>query len=267
MEKIKRRFTSVMVMHFIRLGYRSALFLLFLGIYIAWRMNEEMHLGLDMRIRTIVLGIIWVVFMFEMMLRLFPSDFESPGSQKQFRRNFIAGEGEIDIPDNNATMLVAFTWVGLNIIFGALYMTHIFDEGIMILLACAFAVCDMICILFFCTFQTWFLKNKCCGSCRIYNWDYAMMFTPLFFVKTPYTWSLFFMSLILLLRWEIVFYLHPERFSEKSNQYLSCSNCNEKLCGYKTQLHRLWKSISAVYCLFFRHDILQIMKYSWRHYT
>lgn len=274
MKKHKRRFTSVMVWHFIRLGYRSALFLLFLGIYVTWRMNEEMHLGLDMRIRPIVLGIIWIVFMVEMMLRLFPSRFESPGSQKQFYRNFVPAEqiqdgpvpveqmsaeqkpdekaqakqvpvvrGKIDIPDNNATMLVAFMWVGLNLIFGALYMAHILDDGIMILLACAFAVCDMICILFFCPFQTWFLKNKCCGSCRIYNWDYAMMFTPLFFVKTPYTWSLFFMSILLLLRWEIVFYLHPERFSEKSNAYLACENCTEKLCGYKTQLHSLWKKM------------------------
>ena len=246
--KKRSKFTSVMVWHFVRLGYRAGLFLLFLGIYVAWRMNEEMHLGMDMRIRPIVLGIIWIVFMVEMMMRLFPTRFESPGSQKQFRRNYmptdnIAANGRIEIPDNNGTMLVAFMWVGLNLIFGALYMAHILDDGIMILLACAFAVCDMICILFFCPFQTWFLKNKCCGSCRIYNWDYAMMFTPLFFVKTPYTWSLFFMSILLLLRWEIVFYLHPERFSEKSNAYLACENCTEKLCGYKTQLHSLWKKM------------------------
>jgi len=231
-----------MVWHIIRLAYRAGLFLLFLGVYITWRMNEEMHLGMDMRIRTVVLGIIWIVFMVEMLMRLFPTRFESPGSQKQFGRNYIApADPSIEIPDNNGTMLVAFSWVGLNVVFGALYMAHVFDEGIMILIACAFAVCDMICILFFCPFQTWFLKNKCCGSCRIYNWDYAMMFTPLFFVKTPYTWSLFFMSLILLLRWELVFYFHPERFSEKSNEYLSCGNCTEKLCSYKKQLHRFLK--------------------------
>ena len=154
METAKKKFTSVMVWHFIRLGYRAGLFLLFLGIYVTWRMNEEMDLGLDMRIRPVVLGIIWIVFMIEMMLRLFPSRFESPGSQKQFDRNYIPKHCDhLDIPDNNGTMLVAFIWVGLNIIFGALYMAHILDEGIMILLACAFAVCDMICILFFCPFQ------------------------------------------------------------------------------------------------------------------
>ena len=51
------------------------------------------------------------------------------------------------------------------------------------------------------------------------------------------------MSVILLLRWEITFYLHPERFSEKTNLYLKCSNCTEKLCSHKKQLHSLWKDI------------------------
>jgi hypothetical protein len=61
-------------------------------------------------------------------------------------------------------------------------MVGILDDGIMILLCSAYSICDIICILFFCPFQTWFMKNKCCSTCRIYNWDYAMMFTPLFFV-------------------------------------------------------------------------------------
>lgn len=77
-------------------------------------------------------------------------------------------------------------------------------------------------------FRAWFMKNKCCSSCRIYNWDYAMMFTPLFFVRKTYTWSLLVLSVALLVRWEITFYLHPERFSEKTNDYLQCKNCTEK---------------------------------------
>ena len=101
----------------------------------------------------------------------------------------------------------------------------------------------MICILFFCPFQSWFLKNKCCCTCRIYNWDYAMMFTPLFFVRKTYTWSLLALSVALLFRWEITFYLHPERFSEKTNDYLQCRNCSEKLCAHKKQLKSLWKQV------------------------
>jgi hypothetical protein len=103
----------------------------------------------------------------------------------------------------------------------------------------------MICILFFCPFQTWFLKNKCCSTCRIYNWDYAMMFTPLFFVRRAYAWSLLALSVLLLVRWEITFYRHPERFSENTNEYLECRNCTEKLCSHKTQLQKLRKHIEA----------------------
>ncbi len=51
-----------------------------------------------------------------------------------------------------------------------------------------------------------------------------MMFTPLFFVRKTYTWSLLALSVALLVRWEITFFLHPERFSEETNDYLQCRN-------------------------------------------
>ena len=141
-------------------------------------------------------------------------------------------------------LVVALVWIGFNAIFGALYMAGIFDDGIMLLISCAYSVCDMICILFFCPFQSWFLKNKCCCTCRIYNWDYAMMFTPLFFVRKPYTWGLLDFSIALLIRWEVTFYRHPERFSDQTNDYLQCSNCTEKLCTHKKQLQKLWLHIA-----------------------
>ena len=53
------------------------------------------------------------------------------------------------------------------------------------------------------------------------------------------------MSLVLMIRWEVTFYRHPERFSEKTNDYLRCENCTEKLCVHKNQLHRLWKQIET----------------------
>ena len=242
----RRKFTSVSIWHIVRLGYRSAIFLAAAIIYVSFHFDLPVSADPDTYMHPVILGIIWFVFMIEMVLRLFPSKLESPGSQKQFERNYIkSGSTEISIPDNNATMLVALLWVCFNAIFGALYLAGILDNGFMILLSCAFSVCDMICILFFCPFQTWFMKNKCCGSCRIYNWDYAMMFTPLFFVRSAYTWSLLFMSLILMFVWEIIFYRHPERFSEETNLYLKCANCTEKLCSHKRQLHRLWKDVSA----------------------
>ena len=238
------RLTAVSTFHYFRLFYRSALLLAVLVLYIRSRIASGGRVTDILEKKPAVLAILWLVFALEMILRFFPSRLESPGSQKQFARNYIrSGETDIVIHDNNATMLVALIWICFNAVFGALYLSGIFDDGIMILISCAYSVCDMICILFFCPFQSWFFKSKCCSTCRIYNWDYAMIFTPVFFVRRAYTWSLLAMSVILLLRWEITFYLHPERFSEKTNLYLKCSNCTEKLCSHKKQLHSLWKDI------------------------
>ena len=136
---------------------------------------------------------------------------------------------------------VILSWVALNGAMGALYLLKVIDWGILLLLSLAYGICDMVCILFFCPFQTWFMKNKCCGTCRIYNWDYAMMFTPLVFVPAGYTWSLFGLGLALLIEWEIIYARHPERFDEVSNGTLRCENCTEKLCHHKKQLQRFLK--------------------------
>ena len=240
----KHRLTPVSVFHYVRLCYRSGLFLWLLADYILFRINRWEDIASRLEQWPAILIIVWAVFVFEMILRFFPSRYESPGCQKQFARNYIkSGKTEIVIPDNNATVLVALIWIVFNGVFGALHMAGVLDDGIMILLCGAYSVCDMICILFFCPFQTWFLKNKCCSACRIYNWDYAMMFTPLFFVRGVYSWSLLALSVALLVRWEITFYRHPERFSENTNDYLQCRNCTEKLCTHKKQLHSLWRRV------------------------
>ena len=245
--KQQKQYSIVSMWHYIRLIYRSVLFLVLLVMYITYRYHRSADITYRLERQPIIIFIIWAVFMTEMVFRFFPSDFESPGCQKQFARNYVkSGRTDIVVHDNNATVLVALIWICFNAVFGALFMMRIFDEGIMLLISCAYSVCDMICILFFCPFQSWFLKNKCCCACRIYNWDYAMMFTPLFFVRRSYSWSLLAVSLILLLRWEITFYRFPERFSEETNSYLRCENCSEKLCSHKKQLHSLWKNI-AVY--------------------
>ena len=242
----KRRLTIVSAQHYFRLTYRLVLFGVLFAVYI----REKIHGGGDLlnlvEDYPVVFAFLWIIFVTEMVQRFFPSKTESPGCQKQFASNYIkSGSTDIDIPENNASVLVAILWVMFNGIFGALYMEGVLDDGIIMILLCsAFSVCDVVCILFFCPFQTWFLKNKCCCTCRIYNWDYAMMFTPLFFVRGFYTWSLLGLSVLLLLKWEITFFRHPERFSEKTNDYLRCDNCSEKLCSHKKQLRVLWKDIA-----------------------
>ncbi len=220
-------------MHFVRLSVRLAVLLFVVVCYILYRVRGGIS------VRTILgypihFVVIWAYFAVEMILRFFPSRLDSPGSQKVFRSNYKStGKKHIHIEDNHGVFLVGMIWIAFNLIFGVLYYLGVFDEGIMLILCCVFAVCDMICILFFCPFQKWFLKNRCCSTCRIYNWDYAMMFTPLFFIHKPYAWVLLGISLVYMLRWEVTFYLHPERFSKNTNAYLACSNCTEKGCALK----------------------------------
>ena len=240
----RRKISAVSALHYVRLVYRSVIFLLLLISYISYRIHDGEAITDVLERRPLILVVAWIVSAVEMVFRFFPSRLESPGCQKQFRRNYIkSGETNIRIQDNNATVLVALVWIVFNGIVGALRMSDVLDDGIMILLCSAYSVCDLICILFFCPFQTWFMKNKCCGTCRIYNWDYAMMFTPFFFVRKLYAWSLLGLSVALLVRWEITFYRHPERFAENTNEYLQCRNCTEKLCAHKKQLKSLWRQV------------------------
>ncbi len=184
-----------------------------------------------------VLAIIWAVLVAEMLLRFFPSSVESMGCQKQFKKNFKPTDMESpNLPRGKGTALTLISWLILNGGIAALYFTGIIDASILILISLFYSVCDIVCILLFCPFQTWFMKNKCCGSCRIYNWDYAMMFTPIALVPHPYTLSLFGISVVLLITWEVFFHTHPERFAENTNATLACENCTEKLCHHKKQL-------------------------------
>ena len=241
----KSKLTTVSAFHYFRLAYRSLLFIALLVQYIVYRVQDGPEVISMVEKKPVIIYVVFILFTIEMIFRFFPSRLESPGAQKQFARNYIkSGRTDVVIQDNNGVVLVLLIWIFFNAIFGALYMAHIFDDGIMLLISCAYSVCDMICILFFCPFQTWFLKNKCCSACRIYNWDYAMMFTPLFFVMKPYTWGLLALSVGLLIRWEITFYRHPERFSDQTNDYLRCINCSEKLCSHKRQLKTLWEEIA-----------------------
>ena len=231
------RLSRISSMHYCKLVFRSLLLLAAMAVYIADKQHYTAPLYEDISRHPILAGFIWVVFVLEMILRFFPSKLESRGCQKQFARNYIPRPNAKPALQSAATTAsVAIAWFALNGAIGALYFTGLIDKGILLLIALAYSVCDMICILFFCPFQTWFMKNRCCATCRIYNWDFAMMFTPLVFVPGFYTWSLLGIALVLLIQWEVLVRRHPERFSESSNQYLACSACPEKLCHHKKQL-------------------------------
>jgi len=237
MKATKRKLTLICAVHYMKLCYRSLLLVVTLVMYVLGRIRHSEELFGGYEDNRWVLGTIWLVFAVEMACRFFPSRLESTGCGKQFRRNYRpTGQTEPKLQSWKRTLAVVAAWTVLNGIIGSLYLSGILDGGIMILISLAYSVCDMICILFFCPFQTWFMKNRCCSDCRIYNWDYAMMFTPLVFIPNLYAWSLLGISLLLLVRWEITLRRFPERFAVNTNACLSCAACTEKLCHHKKQL-------------------------------
>ena len=237
--------SAISRLHVFKLVIRSLMFLVALVVYVyKWWVGRH-TLAEDPRFAFPVLAIIWIMFVVEMALRFFPSKLESMGCQKQFRKNYMPTGREKKLDSWRSTLAVAAAWFALNGVIGLLYFLGVIEQGVLLLIALFYSVCDMICILFFCPFQTWFMKNKCCGSCRIYNWDYAMMFTPFVFIPNFYTYSLLFLSLALLVSWEVYVRRFPERFMEATNAALACKNCPEKLCAHKKQLQHFLKANRA----------------------
>ncbi len=225
-------------MHYIKLFVRASFFITAAVLYILGK--TETTFG-----AKVLPAIIWVWYFVEMILRLFPTGMESMGCEKVFKKNYHPPKIERK-PKNQpakATFIAALAWFILN---GAIFALHfifpnVVTREVLALIALAYGVCDIICILFFCPFQTWFMKNRCCTTCRIYNWDFAMLCTPFLLIPSLYTWSLLGLALIILAKWEITYKLHPERFSERTNESLRCKNCTEKLCKHKVQLQHYIK--------------------------
>lgn len=241
------KLSAISKIHYVKMALRGVIFLAAAAAYLAQRLRGT---GTDFGRSgwgAWVLGTAWVLLMLEMVLRLFPARTESMGCQRQFAQNYKPTGHAPAKPRNQAraTAAIIAAWFALNGAIGVLYFTHIIDGGILLLISLAYSVCDMVCILLFCPFQVWFLKNKCCTTCRIYNWDFAMMFTPLVFIPRLYTWSLLAMSLVLLVRWELTYRRHPERFYECSNDNLSCANCRERLCNQKKSIQRIRARLMA----------------------
>ena len=144
---MRRKLSKISALHYFKLFLRSAIFVVSLVFYILDKF--------DILAKNWILPmIVWLFFIIGMLLRFFPSRFESMGCQKQFARNYEPISKE-NTPTNQSwkrTALVAAVWLTLNAVIGALYFAGIFDRELLILIALAYSACDIICILFFCPF-------------------------------------------------------------------------------------------------------------------
>lgn len=234
--------SKIVKSHFLKLIFRSCLFISAIVLYIISKVKETGNYFLGLEDNLIITFIIWAIFASEVIMRFFPSKRRSPGCQKQLKSNFVPADGyngeKPKITSPVRTFISAFLWILLNTVIFTLYFLGIIDKGMLTLVFLAYSICDIICILFFCPFRLFILKNKCCTTCRIYNWDYAMMFTPFLFFGNIFGYILLGLSLVLLIQWEVAIRLHPERFTQQTNKNISCANCNEKLCIYYGKLKK-----------------------------
>ena len=232
---------SVMRKNYIlRFVGRALVLLAAIAVYILHPESFSVLEGMNFFRKFSILHLLWALWVLDMVLQMIPSRrFIALGSQKQFGKHFQPAprtphpetlRGFIKT-SNRSAGVVLIIWILLVLVLGGLYLLGILDRGIMVLISTAFYVCDLICVLFWCPFRVFFMKNRCCTTRRIFNWDHLMMFVHLLFIPSFFTLSLGIASVIIFLVWELMFFRHPERFWDRSNRALRCISCTDRLCG------------------------------------
>ena len=193
------------------------------------------------------LHLLWGIWMVDMLLQLVPSHgLVSLGSQKPFQVHMLPSGRPVPRQAirnaNRRALTVGVLWILLTAAIGMLYGIGLFSAAHLLIITTLFYVFDLVCVLVWCPFQALFLKNRCCTTCRIYNWDYLMLCTPLLPLTGPLTRLACLLATVLFVRWELTYHFRRERFFESSNQALQCSQCQEHLCRYKRQLTRMMHS-------------------------
>ena len=185
-----------------------------------------------------LLHVLWIIWVLDMIQQIVPLKNKLPlGSMKLFANRFRPIREKINyqalreyvITTTKAAYKVMILWVALVLAIGVLYHTGVIGRIGLFIISVCFYVCDLICVLIWCPFRL-LMKTRCCTTCRIFNWDHLMMFSPLIFMGGFYSVSLVVMSVLAWLVWEVCIMMYPERFWDKSNLALKCSECVDKLC-------------------------------------
>lgn len=211
-----------------------------LGIIICIKAPEEFEIleGNNFFRGFSIFHLLWICWIIDMILQIIPIKNEVPlGSQKLFANRFRPIRDKINyealrkyvVSTTKAAYKVFIVWCALIAVIGFLYYNGIIDKMILFMISVFFYVCDLICVLIWCPFRL-MMKNRCCTTCRIFNWDHLMMFSPIIFVGGFYATSLVILSILAWLVWELCVMMYPERFWEITNVALRCSECTDKLC-------------------------------------
>ncbi len=187
---------------------------------------------------TIITWLLFFYFLYDIGIALIPYKNKPSYSNKAFSQYYIPSNS-VDTDNlkkqNKAALLIFITYSFLIISIGYLhYYFTFFNDWFIYLWFLLFNIADYVCVIFWCPFQHLFIKNKCCNSCRISNWDRLMKYVVLFFSSNILANILAVFSTVVFIQWEYLHYKHPERFYISTNKKISCQNCSVKICKNKT---------------------------------
>ena len=228
----------------IRFIIRSILFIILIILFI--RDNNIILSILNYKIifNIKIYHIIWLYLVLEMIFLIIPYTNNHSYNGKLFAKHYIEVENynkeKLDKyieKCNKQARRVLIVWTLFNLFIYAIYKKYNLSKSYVFLVFMFYYWLDMFCVNIWCPFHKLFFKSKCCNECRIYNWDHVMLFTPLVFIKSFWTYSLFVLSLFAFFQWEYMIKVHPERFSPVSNKKLQC-----KYCNYNCRFNKIKKS-------------------------
>lgn len=242
--------------YMIRLVARSIIFVLCAIVCIVKPEYFSVLDGWNFFDKITLFHVLWVVWCVDMFLQIVPvKNRVALGSQKLFANRFRPIREKINyqalknyvVSTTRSAFLVMALWILLIAVIGVLYFTDVIGKPMVFTISVAFYVCDLICVLIWCPFRL-IMKNKCCTTCRIFNWDHVMMFSPLIFIGGFYAISLVVLAVLALVVWEVCILIYPERFWEMTNVALKCSECTDKLCTQYCQKLRKQKNVDSKEC-------------------
>ena len=229
-EKERRDIISKMfIRHVWKLVFRALL--LATAVYLYFTSKEKLDFTAASRQGNDgwFLILVWIALAVDMLYRLFPNKRIAIGARKHYACSYRAapdvGDGFFDKPStkkrlHRGAILSGLAWVAFNsALFTFLALAGMLTPQTLIVVMLFYAVCDLVCILFFCPFQLLIIRNRCCVVCRIYNWDCLMMCTPMILYPSIFSISLLLISIAVLLRWEIALHINPRFFMEKTNMF------------------------------------------------
>lgn len=237
----KLRFSELFKRYLVRVSFRCLVFLFVAGLYFY---NKDLLDFTLIKVETYSfepMHLFWLIILIEMLMQISPRSIVSKGCLKQFKKHFVSANVKYTKKElrqlawnkDKGALKVIGSWCILNSFIGILFYYKLIGVAELILICAFFYLSDLICVMFFCPFQKFFMKNKCCVTCRIFAWGHIMMTTPLVFVIHPYSWSLVAIALFIALQWEYTYRTHPERFFEQTNASLKCKNCSDRMCIIK----------------------------------